>query len=74
MTTLHVREDALRAAVAPFSSVADLRVHPDFPHEMRIEVDRAHARSRRSRSATATLAATGSGLCSAASSPTRTCR
>lgn len=38
MTTLHVREDALRSAVAPFVSVADLRVSTDFPHTMRIEV------------------------------------
>ena len=38
MTTLHVREDALRSAVAPFSSVAGLRVHADFPHKLRIEV------------------------------------
>jgi cell division protein FtsQ len=38
MTTLHVREDALRAAVAPYSSVADLRVRTDFPHGMAVEV------------------------------------
>jgi cell division protein FtsQ len=38
MTTLHVREDALRAAAEPFSSVADLRVESDFPHALRIEV------------------------------------
>jgi len=38
MTTLHVREDALRAAVAPYSSVADLRVETDLPHRMLIEV------------------------------------
>lgn len=38
MTTLHVREAALRSAVAPFVSVADLRVSTDFPHRMRIDV------------------------------------
>ena len=38
MTTLHVREESLRAAAAPFSSVADLRVRTDFPHAMSIEV------------------------------------
>jgi cell division protein FtsQ len=38
MTTLHVREDALRAAAAPYASVADLRISTDFPHGMRIEV------------------------------------
>jgi cell division protein FtsQ len=38
MTTLHVREEALRAAVAPYASVADVRVHTDFPRRMVIEV------------------------------------
>ena len=38
MTTLHVDEDALRDAVGPYASVADLRVRPDFPHALRIEV------------------------------------
>jgi cell division protein FtsQ len=38
MSTLHVDGDALDDAVAPFASVADLRVRPDFPHELRIEV------------------------------------
>jgi cell division protein FtsQ len=38
MTTLHVREDALRAAAAPFSSIADLRVTSDFPHKLTIEI------------------------------------
>ncbi|MFO1533951.1 MAG: hypothetical protein ABR562_09790, partial [Thermoplasmatota archaeon] len=36
--TLHVRMDALRAAVAPYRSVAGLEVSTDFPHRMRIEV------------------------------------
>ena len=38
MTTLHVREDALRQAVATFTSVDDLRVRTDPPHAMTIEV------------------------------------
>jgi cell division protein FtsQ len=38
MTTLHVREQALHDAVAPYPSVAGLRVHTDFPHAMDIEV------------------------------------
>src|SRR4029078_2663298 len=38
MSTLHVREDVLRNAVAPYSSVEDLEVHADFPHKLSIEV------------------------------------
>ena len=38
MTTLHVREQALREATASFTSVEDLRVKADFPHGMTIEV------------------------------------
>jgi cell division protein FtsQ len=38
MTTLHVREESLRTAVAPYTSVAGLRVETDLPHAMRIEV------------------------------------
>ena len=38
MTTLHVRTDQLRAAVAPYASVAGLRVDSDFPHKLSIEV------------------------------------
>ena len=38
MTTLHVREQALHDAVAPYPSVAGLRIHTDFPHEMQVEV------------------------------------
>lgn len=38
MTTLAVREDELRAAVAPYASVADLRVDAGFPHRLSIEV------------------------------------
>jgi cell division protein FtsQ len=38
MTTLHVREHALREATASFTSVEDLRVKTDFPHALTIEV------------------------------------
>jgi cell division protein FtsQ len=38
MTTLHVRRNVLDDAVAPYTSVAGLRVSTDFPHEMSIEV------------------------------------
>jgi cell division protein FtsQ len=38
MTTLHVREQVLHDAVAPYPSVAGLRVETDFPHGMAVEV------------------------------------
>lgn len=38
MTTLNVREDVLDTAVAPFSSVRELRVEASFPHKLTIEV------------------------------------
>ena len=38
MTTLHVREDELRKAVASFPTVGDLEVDGDFPNALRIEV------------------------------------
>jgi cell division protein FtsQ len=38
MSTLKVDTEALREAVEPFSSVADLRVKADFPHDLKIEV------------------------------------
>jgi cell division protein FtsQ len=38
MSTLHVQVGALRAAVAPFHVVRDLRVSTHFPHGLRIEV------------------------------------
>jgi cell division protein FtsQ len=38
MTTLHVREQALHDAVAPYPSVAGLRVQTDFPHGISVEV------------------------------------
>lgn len=38
MTTLHVREDELMAAIEHYQSVAGLRVQADFPHDLVIEV------------------------------------
>src|SRR4051812_26109993 len=38
MTTLHVREDALRRAVARYSSVGDVTARKDFPHTLTIQV------------------------------------
>lgn len=38
MTTLHVRDDVLRRAVAQYPSVASLRTEADFPHGLTIEV------------------------------------
>jgi cell division protein FtsQ len=38
MTTLHVRREVLDDAVAPYPSVAGLRVQSDFPHALTIEV------------------------------------
>ena len=42
MTTLHVREEALRTAVAPYESVETVTAEGDFPHTLRI-----HVRERR---------------------------
>jgi cell division protein FtsQ len=39
MTTLHVREDALRDAVATYPVVRDLHADAEFPHRLRIAVD-----------------------------------
>lgn len=38
MSTLRIDERALEDVVEPFSSVAGLRIRPDFPHDLRIEV------------------------------------
>jgi cell division protein FtsQ len=38
MSTLRVDDESLHEAVEPFASVAGLRVRPDFPHDLRIEV------------------------------------
>src|SRR5260370_14818160 len=38
MTTLHVQIDKLRAAVAPYTVIKDLKVQTQFPHALRIDV------------------------------------
>jgi cell division protein FtsQ len=38
MSTLHLDAKTLKQSVEPFSSVADVRVRADFPHDLRIEV------------------------------------
>jgi len=38
MSTLRIDERALEDVVEPFSSVAGLRIRPEFPHDLRIEV------------------------------------
>jgi cell division protein FtsQ len=38
MSTLHLDTAALRAAVAPFAVVRDVRATPEFPHGLRIQV------------------------------------
>jgi hypothetical protein len=38
MSTLRVDKGALEDAVEPFASVAGLRIRPDFPHDLRVEV------------------------------------
>ncbi len=42
MTTLHVREDELRQAVAAEPSILSLQATPDFPHGLRIDVTENH--------------------------------
>ena len=61
MSTLHVDAQALRDAVKPFTSVADLRIRPDFPHDLRIEVIE-HAPVAAVESGGSRVPATGSGL------------
>jgi cell division protein FtsQ len=43
MSTLHVREDALNAAVAPYASVARVEASADFPHRLAIQVTERRA-------------------------------
>lgn len=42
MTTLHVKEDELRRAVAAEPSIQALRATPDFPHGLRINITENH--------------------------------
>ena len=73
MSTLHVDARRSSDAVEPFTSVADLRVRADFPHDLRIEVDRARAGRRPSRAAGAASRPRAAGSSSTASART-TCR
>jgi cell division protein FtsQ len=61
MSTLHVDEEALRDAVGPYSSVADLRVSTDFPHDLTVEVIEHEAVAAVQSGATS-VPATGGGL------------
>jgi cell division protein FtsQ len=61
MSTLHVDAEALRAVVEPFASVADLRIRPDFPHDLRIEVIE-HEPVATVRTGGTSVPATGGGL------------
>jgi cell division protein FtsQ len=61
MTTLHVREDALRAAVAEYPSIAAIETDADFPHKLSIEV-RERAPVAAIQSGGAKVAASGDGL------------
>jgi cell division protein FtsQ len=38
MTTLHVRRDTMRSAVAPYPIVKDVQLRPDFPHRLKVTV------------------------------------
>jgi cell division protein FtsQ len=61
MSTLHLDSGALKSVVEPFSSVADLRVRPDFPHDLRIEVVE-HEPVAAVRTGGSVVPATGGGL------------
>jgi cell division protein FtsQ len=61
MSTLHVDAKALHAVVEPFASVADLRIRPDFPHDLRIEVIE-HEPVATVRAGASSVPATGGGL------------
>ena len=61
MSTLRVDERALEQVVEPFASVAGLRVRPDFPHDLRIEVIE-HEPVATVRTGGSSVPATGGGL------------
>jgi cell division protein FtsQ len=61
MTTLHVREDALLAAVAQYPSIRGLEVDADLPHKLSIEV-RERAPVAAIESSGAKVPASGDGL------------
>jgi cell division protein FtsQ len=61
MSTLRVDERALEDVVGPFASVAGLRIRPDFPHELRIEVIE-HEPVATVKTGASSVPATGGGL------------
>jgi cell division protein FtsQ len=61
MTTLHVREDALRAAVSQYASIKGLDVRSDFPHKLFVHV-RERAPVAAIQSGGSTVAASSDGL------------
>jgi cell division protein FtsQ len=61
MSTLRVDEAALENVVEPFVSVAGLRIRPDFPHDLRIEVIE-HEPVATVRTGGSSVPATGGGL------------
>jgi cell division protein FtsQ len=61
MSTLRVDKHALEQVVEPFASVAGLRIRPDFPHELRIEVIE-HEPVATVRTGGSSVPATGGGL------------
>ena len=61
MSTLRVDQRALEQVVEPFASVAGLRVRPDFPHDLRIEVIE-HEPVATVRTGGSSVPATGGGL------------
>ena len=75
MTTLHVREDALRAAVAQYPSVEGLDADANFPHKLTIEVrERAPVAAIESGGGTRRrLAATGASCAACALAGSRRC-
>jgi cell division protein FtsQ len=61
MSTLRVDEHALENVVEPFTSVAALRIRPDFPHDLRIEVIE-HEPVAAVKAGASSVPATGGGL------------
>jgi cell division protein FtsQ len=60
-STLHLDRAALEEAVEPFASVASLRIEPDFPHDLRVEVVE-HEPVATVRAGNGSVPATGGGL------------
>ena len=62
MTTLHVREDVLRHAVASYASVGDITTRTDFPHKLTIRVIERRAVAALAQGSGRRLPVTGSGI------------